>query len=144
MTELKQFYLPGNTRAQEKQTCEWVRLDHWQKSSSPGSLPCFVSCKLILQFHQSQTVLGFSVLITVPKRTEEVDEASTQDTQHQQHRDNGGCPAEYEVKGEVNLLACSTYPCLLLLCWVWETATLQQGDSENHSLRAGMAPGERL
>lgn len=43
---------------------------------------------------------------------------------------------------EMSLLTSSTYPCFLLLCWVWETATLQQGDSENHSLRAGMAPGE--
>lgn len=42
------------------------------------------------------------------------------------------------------LLTSSTHPCFFLLCWVWKPATLQQGDSENHSLRVGMAPGERL
>jgi len=51
------------------QTFECVCLDHWQWSSSLGSLPCSVPCNLILQIHQSQTVLGVPVLTPVPKRT---------------------------------------------------------------------------
>lgn len=79
----------------------------------------------------------------MPKRTEE-DELLPK-AQPSTAQDDSGCPAEQEVRRvreEVNLLACSTDPRLLQLCWVWETATLQQGDSENHSLRAGMAPGK--